>query len=68
MMTLHQIREALTDRRLDVVSSATGLNRNTIARIRDGKAVDPAYATVKALSDYLTGAATSTGAGARDAS
>jgi transcriptional regulator with XRE-family HTH domain len=55
MMTLDKIMGALADRRLDVVSEATGVHRNTLSAIRSGKLKNPSYATVKAISDYLTG-------------
>lgn len=55
MMTLDKIMSALKDRRLDVVSDATGVHRNTLSAIRSGTVKNPSYATVKALSDYLTG-------------
>lgn len=54
-MTITEIRQALKDRRLNLVSEATGLHVNTIREIRDGKAQDPRHSTVKALSDYLEG-------------
>lgn len=55
MLDIHQIRDALKDRRLDVVANATGLHRNTVSGIRTGKMQNPSYAAVKALSDYLQG-------------
>lgn len=54
MLDLDEIRAKLADRRLDVVSDATGLHRNTVSDIRSGKIINPSYAAVKALSDYLT--------------
>ncbi len=54
-MTLDQIIRALADRRLAVVADATGLTRETLRRIRDGKAKKPAHETVRKLSDYLEG-------------
>jgi hypothetical protein len=55
MLDLDEIKSALQDRRLDVVSDATGLHRNTIHGIRSGKVCNPSYDAVKALSDYLLG-------------
>lgn len=55
MMDLDQIKRALADRRLDVVSSATNIHRNTIARIRDGHSTSPTYYVLRKLSDYLEG-------------
>lgn len=54
-MTLDEIRAALQDRRLNKVSEATGLHRATIARIRDGRMVNPDYDTVAKLATYLGG-------------
>jgi len=53
MLTIEQIKEALTDRRIPIVSEATGVHHNTIAAIRDGKTSDPSFRVVKALSDYF---------------
>ena len=56
MLTLDEIKRLLADRRLDIVSSATAVNRNTLAQIRDGKNKNPTLHTMQRLSDYLTGA------------
>jgi len=56
MMTLDEVRRALADRRLDRVAEATGLHPNTIWAIRVGRNRNPSYATMEALSDYLTAA------------
>jgi transcriptional regulator with XRE-family HTH domain len=56
MLTLEQIRTALDDRNVEKVSQRTGIHRNTIAAIRNGANANPTYATMKALSDYLTAA------------
>lgn len=53
MLNLQQIKEALQDRRLDIVSEFTGIHRNTIAAIRSGKAANPSYETIAKLSEYL---------------
>jgi hypothetical protein len=53
VLDLDQISRLLKDRKLDAVSDETGLHRNIIAGIRDRKNQNPAYATVKRLSDYL---------------
>ena len=55
MLTLDKIMRELRDRRLDIVSGATGVHRNTLSAIRSGAVKNPSYATVKALSDYLKG-------------
>ena len=56
MLTLNEIKRLLADRRLDIVSSATGVHRNTLAAIRDGKNENPTLRTLQGLSDYFTGA------------
>lgn len=53
IMTVSEIRQALSDRVVDVVSARTGIHRNTIYNIRSGKVSDPAVSTVEALSRYL---------------
>jgi DNA-binding Xre family transcriptional regulator len=55
MLTLDDIKRLLADRRLDIVSSATGVHRNTLAAIRDGKNDNPTLRTLQSLSDYFTG-------------
>jgi len=55
MLTIEQIRLALRDRRLSVVSTATGLHYNTIKALRDNEGANPSYKVLKALSDYLEG-------------
>lgn len=57
MMTLAEIRAALQDRRVGKVAEATGLHYNTVRDIRDSRTDNPSYATLKALSDYLTAGA-----------
>jgi transcriptional regulator with XRE-family HTH domain len=56
MLTLEQIRTALDDRNVEKVAERTGIHRNTIGAIRNGANANPTYATMKALSDYLTAA------------
>ena len=53
MLTLDEIKIRLADRRLDVVSDATGLHRSTIARVRDGDQANPTYQVMRKLSAYL---------------
>ena len=53
MRTLQQIREALKDRRLSVVSEATGLHYNTLRQLRDDEDHSPSYDTVRKLNEYL---------------
>lgn len=54
-MNTEQIKLALKDRRLGMVSKATGLHVNTLRKIRDGKSTDLKHTTVVALSEYLEG-------------
>jgi len=56
MLNLEQLRTALDDRNIEKVSQRTGIHRNTVAAIRNGTNANPTYATMKALSDYLTAA------------
>jgi hypothetical protein len=53
MLTLEQIREALKDRRPQMVAKITGLHPNTIRDIRDGRNTNPCYRVVYRLSEYL---------------
>lgn len=53
MLTIQEIKDALSDRKLTVVSDATGINRNTLAAIRDGQNLNPRSETVRKLSEYL---------------
>ena len=55
MMTLDNIKRLLADRRLDIVSAATSVNRTTLAAIRDGKNQNPTLRTMQRLSDYFSG-------------
>ena len=55
-MTIEAIRLALQDRRISMVSAATGLHYNTIKALRDNEDANPSYKVLKALSDYLEGA------------
>jgi DNA-binding Xre family transcriptional regulator len=54
MMTLDQIKGLLHDRKLNVVADATGVHRNTLSAIRDGKNTNPTLRTIEALSLYLS--------------
>jgi hypothetical protein len=53
MMTLKQISDSLQDRRLTVISEATGVHWNTIRTIRDNPKANPTYQVMVKLSDYL---------------
>lgn len=52
-MDIIKMRRMLADRRLDVVSEATGVHVNTIARIRDGKTDNPSHKSFEAIRKYL---------------
>lgn len=54
-MSLEELRAALADRRVNVVADATGLSRKTVARIRDGKVLNPSYEAVQKLITYIQG-------------
>ena len=53
MLTLDKIKHLLADRRLDIVSKATGIHRNTLSGIRDGRMKNPTYDTLRKLSEYF---------------
>ena len=53
MMTLEQIRKALSDRMPSKVAQATGLHYNTIREIRDNPNANPTYKVLLALSTYF---------------
>jgi transcriptional regulator with XRE-family HTH domain len=50
---LDEVRRLLQDRRIDKVALATGLSRETIAAIRDGRNQNPTLTTLQRLMDYL---------------
>jgi hypothetical protein len=52
-MNIDKMKRLLADRRLDIVSEATGVHVNTIARIRDGKTDNPSHKSFEALRRYL---------------
>jgi hypothetical protein len=53
MMTLEQIRHALSDRMPIKVAEATGVHYNTIRQVRDNPNANPTHKVLQALSDYL---------------
>lgn len=53
MLTLEQIKSMLLERKIKIVAERTGLAYDTVRRIAYGHAQDPAYKTIKILSDYL---------------
>jgi predicted transcriptional regulator len=52
MLTVEQIQERLADANLSKVAERCGVHYATLYRLIKGH--EPMYATVKALSDYLT--------------
>lgn len=54
-MTLPSIRDALKDRRLQVVADATGIHYNTLKNIRDNPKANPTWEVLRSVSDYLGG-------------
>lgn len=53
MMTLEQIREALSDRMPGKVAEATGIHYNTVRQMRDNPNANPTHKVMLALSNYL---------------
>ena len=53
MMTLEQIRDALSDRMPIKVAEATGVHYNTIRQVRDNPNANPTHKVLLALSNYL---------------
>ena len=53
MMSIEQIREALQDRRVDMIAAYTGVSYSTVQALRSGANRNPTAATVEALSGYL---------------
>lgn len=55
VMNVAELRNALQDRKLNVVAEATGLSVNTLSELKNGRADNPTIKTLKALSDYFNG-------------
>lgn len=53
MMTLEQVRAALSDRRLTDVARATGMSYDTVWRIANNHSPAVSYESVRRLSNYL---------------
>ena len=53
LLSLEDIQLLLKDKRLYVVSNATGLSFPTLKKMADGKKENFTYKTIKAISDYL---------------
>lgn len=52
MLTLDQIKERLKHSNLRAVAQAAGVHYNTVYKVMN-EDCDPAYSTIKKLSDYL---------------
>jgi transcriptional regulator with XRE-family HTH domain len=55
MRTLDELKRLLTDRRITQISEVTGIHRNTLARIRDGRQPNPTYYVMAKLDAYFDG-------------
>lgn len=53
LLSLEKIQLLLKDKRLYVISKATGLSFPTLKKLADGKKENYTYNTIKAISDYL---------------
>ena len=53
MLTVEQIKEALSDRHLRTVAERVGLTTKALENIRSGNVKRPHRATLKVLSEYL---------------
>ena len=53
LLSFEDIQLLLKDKRLYVVSNATGLSFPTLKKMADGKKENFTYKTIKAISDYL---------------
>jgi len=53
LLTIPEIRERLQDRRLEMVSVATGLHYNTVLYLKTGSASGANISTIEKLSAYL---------------
>jgi len=51
--TLHEIRDGLRRQNASAIARDTGIHRNTLRMIRDGKHANPSYATLAKLSEWL---------------
>jgi predicted transcriptional regulator len=53
MLTIEEIRKKLEDRNLRTVSERSGVTYLVVCRLANGEVQNPAYNTIKTLSDYL---------------
>lgn len=53
IVTLQDVRDALSDRRLTKVAEETGLKYQTVMEVANGKRENPTYETFMALVNYL---------------
>jgi len=51
---MEEVREALSDRKLKLVSKETGLTYHTVLEVANGKRPNPTYDTYMALVKYLS--------------
>lgn len=56
MMTLEEASAALSDRNVMEVARRTGINHQTLWRIKNGSAQEPSFHVMKKLIEYLEGA------------
>lgn len=52
-MTINELREALYDRRLPIISERTGVSTSTLRNIREGRNTNPTNATMVVLTQYF---------------
>jgi DNA-binding phage protein len=55
MMTLDEIRQALKDRKIAVVSESTGLSKQYLYNLMHNKTPNPSYESVMKVMRYLRG-------------
>jgi len=53
LMTMEQVREGLSDRKLKQVSRESGVKYHTVLEVANGKRPNPTYDTYIALVNYL---------------
>ena len=53
LLSLEEISKKLKDRKLQVVSSATGLSFPTLRKLTEGKTTEYHYSTLVSISNYF---------------
>lgn len=53
-MSMEEVREGLSDRKLKQVARETGLTYHTVLEVANGKRANPTYDTYIALVKYLS--------------